>query len=100
MKKISVKEKEQGNGWLFEVEIDEDGNKSSHTVELFKEDYERLTARKIKPRELIEKSFDFLLKCTTLSFEGGLVVVPFLLSLFWPIPLTKKGIFVLQAEIL
>jgi len=62
MHNINIKQKEQGDGWVFEVEIDEDDSKSSYSVELLKEDYERLTDGKIEPKELIEKSFNFLLE--------------------------------------
>ena len=62
MYKINIIEKKKDEGWLFKVEIDEGGSKSSHSVELFKKDYERLTDTKIEPKELIEKSFDFLLR--------------------------------------
>ncbi|MDH5770585.1 MAG: hypothetical protein OEZ25_04780 [Candidatus Bathyarchaeota archaeon] len=56
---IKVKEKDEKE---FEIIVDEDGTRTKHIVTLDDEYYERLTRGKITKKELIERSFEFLLK--------------------------------------
>lgn len=46
----------------FEVEVSEADSKTTHTVTVKDEDYERLTDKKISKEELVKKSFEFLLQ--------------------------------------
>lgn len=46
----------------FEVIVDEDGTRTRHTVTLKDEYYEHLTQGNITKKELIKRSFEFLLK--------------------------------------
>ncbi len=62
MQEIKVKTKsETEDSWIFEVEVAEGDNKTVHTVDVDKSYYEKLTSGKIKPEELVKKSFEFLL---------------------------------------
>lgn len=63
MAQINVKERSSNdNGWIFDVEVIEGGSKTEHVVEVKKDDYERLTGGKIKPEDLVKRSFKFLLE--------------------------------------
>jgi hypothetical protein len=46
----------------FDVRVIEGKSESSHRVTLATKDYERLTAGKVTPEELIRRSFEFLLE--------------------------------------
>jgi hypothetical protein len=46
----------------FRVTISENATRSSHRVTLQREDYDRLTAGKVAPEELVRMSFEFLLE--------------------------------------
>lgn len=62
MQNILVKTKsENESGWVFDVEIGDDNDTTTHTVSLNKNDYEKLTKEESKPEELVKKSFEFLL---------------------------------------
>ena len=56
---ITVKEK---SGSLFEVDVESNGIKTVHEVTLDDSYYQRLTGGKIEKKELIKKSFEFLLE--------------------------------------
>ena len=51
-----------GGGLVFSVTVSEGGGSSEHRVMLGREYYERLTQGRATPRELVEKSFMFLLE--------------------------------------
>lgn len=46
----------------FEVRVIDAGGQSSHRVTLSAKDYQRLTAGKVSPEELVRRSFEFLLE--------------------------------------
>lgn len=46
----------------FKVVVAEENSQTEHIVTLNKADYQRLTNGDVKPEELIEKSFEFLLE--------------------------------------
>lgn len=56
---IKVEEKDEKE---FEVIVDEDGTRTKHIVTLDDEYYERLTRGEITKKELIKRSFEFMLK--------------------------------------
>jgi hypothetical protein len=56
---IKVEEKDEKE---FEVIVDEDGTRTKHVVTLDDEYYEHLTQGNITKKELIKRSFEFLLK--------------------------------------
>ncbi len=58
---VTIKE-ERENGWTFLVEVGEEQNATQHSVTLEKNYYEELTGKRISPQELIQRSFEFLLK--------------------------------------
>lgn len=63
MEEIIIEEKDRlPGGWVFEVVVGEDGDSSTHEVELTASDYENITAAQVKPEILIKKSFEFLLE--------------------------------------
>lgn len=63
MAEIKVNLKNQDDkGWVFEVGVVENSSETKHLVEVEKSYYEKLTGGKIKPEELVKKSFKFLLK--------------------------------------
>ena len=58
MEKILVKQKEErDDGWIFDVEIKGMGYK----VTVPKEYWEKVTQKSVEPKELIRRSFEFLL---------------------------------------
>lgn len=60
---ISVLKSKAEGGWLFRVKVAEaDGSASEHQVTLKERDYQRLTAGRISPEQLVEESFKFLLE--------------------------------------
>ena len=56
---IEVKQISEGE---FEVVVEDEGSKTRHVVTLDNSYYERLTQGKITRRELIQRSFEFLLE--------------------------------------
>lgn len=63
MVNINIKKKQDiENGWSFLVEVEEDGGALEYLVSLDKEYWGKLTGGKIKPNELIHRSFEFLLE--------------------------------------
>ena len=64
MAEINVIRKKSSSGdlFVFDVEVVEGNTKTTHTVEVGKSYYEKLTSEKITPEELVRKSFEFLLK--------------------------------------
>jgi len=63
MAEIKVREVSSGGDtYGFDVEIVESGSSSRHRVSVGMADYESLTEGLITPRELVEKSFEFLLE--------------------------------------
>jgi len=46
----------------FQVRVSEGKSETSHRVTLKKSDYDRITAGKIEPAELVRRSFEFLLE--------------------------------------
>jgi hypothetical protein len=46
----------------FRVRIVEGASQSAHRVTLKPEDYDRLTAGRVEPKELVRRSFEFLLE--------------------------------------
>lgn len=61
---ISVQQvgRESSSGsWEFKVRLGEAGDETAHDVILGKEYYRALTRNKIEPRELVRRSFEFLL---------------------------------------
>jgi hypothetical protein len=57
--KIEVEQIGEGD---FRVRVTEGKGETSHRVTLKGEDYERLTAGKAEPAELVRRSFEFLLE--------------------------------------
>ncbi|MBI2845173.1 MAG: hypothetical protein HYX86_01360 [Chloroflexi bacterium] len=49
-------------GWTFEVQLAEGESKTSHTVTLSHDDYQRLSGGDVPPERLVEESFRFLLE--------------------------------------
>lgn len=47
---------------LFDVDISTDVARTQHIVSVNKEDYQRLTARKISSKELVKRAIEFLLE--------------------------------------
>jgi hypothetical protein len=63
MAEIKVREVgSEGNSFGFDVEIVDRGSSTRHRVRVGMADYESLTGGLITPRELVEKSFEFLLE--------------------------------------
>lgn len=63
MAEINVKEKSSGDDlFVFDVEVVEGDTKTTHTVEVGKSYYEKLTGGKAAPPELVKRSFEFLLR--------------------------------------
>jgi len=63
VEEIKVREKEQtADGWEFLVEVGSKGNGLEYLVMLDKEYWEELTDNKYTPKELVIKSFRFLLE--------------------------------------
>ncbi len=63
MEDIEIKKEEQINeGWRFLVGVDSEGNKIEYLVVLDKEYWEKLTDGRYTPKELIVRSFKFLLE--------------------------------------
>jgi len=59
MGKITIQDQnELADGWRFTVQTPED---TTHTVTLDKEYYQKLTAGKVTPEDVIKESFGFLL---------------------------------------
>ena len=50
------------NQFSFRVEVREGGSRTTHLVELDRDEYQNLTDGKISPEELIQCSFEFLLE--------------------------------------
>ncbi|MGB2691550.1 MAG: hypothetical protein WBB48_04295 [Thermodesulfobacteriota bacterium] len=48
--------------YVFRVEVIEGDTRTSHNVELNKDDYQSLTDGKVSPEEFIQCSFEFLLE--------------------------------------
>lgn len=59
--KITISEKEPLPQAVFDVEVQEKGSSTKHTVEMDEEYYKKITKGGISPEELIRKSFEFLL---------------------------------------
>ena len=57
--KIEVEQAGEGD---FRVRVSEGKTETSHHVTLKHEDYERLAKGKVEPRELVRRSFEFLLE--------------------------------------
>ena len=63
MAEIKVREvSSEGDTYGFDVEIVESGSSTRHRVRVGIADYQSLTDGIITPRELVEKSFEFLLE--------------------------------------
>jgi hypothetical protein len=63
MAEIKVREvSSEGDSFGFDVEIVDSGSSTRHRVQVGRADYESLTSGLITPRELVEKSFEFLLE--------------------------------------
>jgi len=62
MAEIKVKTQELKNGWKFQVEIAERDSKTQHQVTMDKDFYQRISAGRITPEDLVKKSFEFLLE--------------------------------------
>lgn len=63
MAEINVREVSSGgDSFGFDVEIVEGGSSTRHRVRVGIADYESLTDGRITPRDLVEKSFEFLLE--------------------------------------
>lgn len=63
MEKVEIKDKEKTEaGWSFFVEIGEGKDNTGHFVSLDKDYWKKITERRHKPEELVEKSFEFLLQ--------------------------------------
>ncbi len=63
MEDINIEEKEQRkNGWLFFVIVGDSENKTEHWVDLEEEYWRILTESRHTPRELVKRSFEFLLE--------------------------------------
>lgn len=56
------RESEDSKTFIVTVEVNEDNTKTTHTVEVNRSYYEKLTGGKVTLDELVEKSFMFLLK--------------------------------------
>jgi len=60
---IRVKQVEQTEiGWQFQVEVEENGSKTSHLVRMSKDYFVKFSNRFSLPEELVKKSFEFLLE--------------------------------------
>jgi phosphatidylethanolamine-binding protein (PEBP) family uncharacterized protein len=59
---ITVQTNVQDGGWVFEVEVVEGGSRTSHTVVMTKDAYQRLTGGACPPEECVRHSFEFLLE--------------------------------------
>ncbi|KXA93176.1 hypothetical protein AKJ64_01235 [candidate division MSBL1 archaeon SCGC-AAA259E17] len=55
---IEIKSMDEG---IFSVIVEEGGSKTEHTITVSDDYYDKLTEGKISKKELIERSFDFLL---------------------------------------
>jgi hypothetical protein len=63
MEEISITEKiDTPTGWQFSVTLGTDPDTTSHTVTLDQTYWQKLTAGKITPEDLVKKSFAFLLE--------------------------------------
>ncbi|MGI6456836.1 MAG: hypothetical protein ACOX5R_14615 [bacterium] len=56
-----VKQSKQADGWKFTVAVGEQGDTTSHTVDLQESYYQQLTNGTLPPDELVIRSFEFLL---------------------------------------
>ena len=61
-RKIHINQTRDFSDAVFEVVVDEEQSKTTHTVSLGKRYYKELTDGKINPEDLIKKSFEFLLE--------------------------------------
>lgn len=59
---IAIKTIQEGDGWMFLVQVHEGNSMTQHRVSLSANDYNRLTKGRIPPDECIRKSFEFLLE--------------------------------------
>ena len=50
------------DGWTFNVEIEDQGSKTTHEVTMSKADYERLTGSAGSPEDCVRASINFLLE--------------------------------------
>lgn len=63
MRNIEVKQGQQiEDGWQFQVEIEENGSKTSHLVKVSKDYFANFSDRFSLPQDLVKKSFKFLLE--------------------------------------
>lgn len=76
---IDVQKKD---GETFAVTVDS-GRKTTHTVTLTDDYYQKLTGGKVAPEELIRKSFEFLLERESNSSIMGSFELP-VISRFFP----------------
>lgn len=61
MAKVEVLTRETGEGWRFEVVVEEDGSRAEYEVALSKA-YRKRLAPKADPETLVRESFAFLLE--------------------------------------
>jgi len=62
MADIHIQTKTESDGWVFTVDVKENGSQTTHTVTMNREDYQRLTGNACLPEECVRKSFEFLLE--------------------------------------
>ena len=61
---VTVQAVPQGDGWVCEVDVDDDGSKTHHVVTVTQEDLERwgTGVDREAVEDLVKRSFDFLLE--------------------------------------
>jgi len=58
-----ISEQEQGNGWLFDVQVTEDGGRTyTYDVTLSWSDYDHWSHGRKAPERVVEAAFEFLLE--------------------------------------
>jgi hypothetical protein len=61
MPNIKIFENRTGEGWEFEVTVEEQGSETNHIVTMSQDFYDSLNTQST-PTEIVEKSFKFLLE--------------------------------------
>lgn len=53
---------ETDNGWSYQVKLDEGGSQHQYSVTLSRSDYDQWSNGQVKPEQVIQAAFDFLLE--------------------------------------
>jgi len=63
MSEITVEPTSRQDGWTFKVTVSDGGGRTSHSVNMSKQSYEKLIrGKECSPEHLVKRSFEFLLE--------------------------------------